>query len=44
MHCETGRSGFGDIVLDPLVKVVPAAHYDYWCVPLGEAMGFLVGV
>ncbi|CAK9002127.1 unnamed protein product [Durusdinium trenchii] len=25
-------SGLGDAVLDPLVKLVPAAHYDYWCV------------
>jgi len=25
-------SGHTDLILDPLVKLLPAAHYDYWCV------------
>ena len=31
------RSGHTDLILDPLVKLLPAAHYDYWCVLLGQA-------
>ena len=29
------RSGHTDLILDPLVKLMPASHYDYWCVFLG---------
>lgn len=36
------RSGCADCVLDRLVRIVPAARYDLWCVLRGNDWSFCV--
>lgn len=32
ISCKNLRSGHADLILDPLAKLVPSWHYDYWAV------------